>query len=171
MSGGRTGVGHVFRNGLAGVAARLGTMSVGFVLTPFIVHALGLQSYGLWSVIGALAANLGLLDFGLSGAFVRFITHYVEVRRYDAARQVVTFGALFYVAFGFVLAIPVWLATPAIIHAFRMPASEIGRGIHVFHLLFALLVASFVFGVPGAVVVGMHRMDLATRNNVAGYAA
>jgi O-antigen/teichoic acid export membrane protein len=164
------GAAQIFRNGLAGAGARIGMMAVGFVLTPFIVHNLGLQTYGLYSVIGALAANLGLLDFGLSGAFVRFITHYVERKRPDAARQVVTFGVLFYVGFGLVLALPVLAATPWIVHAFRMPAAAVGHGIHVFHLLFALLVVSFVFGVPGAVVVGMQRMDLATRNNVAGYA-
>ena len=162
---------QVLLNALSGVGARLAMMAVGFLLTPFIVHTLGVGQYGLWSVIGSLAGYLGLLDFGLGGAFVKFITEYVEQERHDAARQVVSFGMLFYAAFGLALAIPIVLLAPALVHLFKMPASQMPAAAHVFQALFVLLALSLVVGLPGAAVVSMQRMDLASRNNVLGYVA
>lgn len=160
---------QILTNALSGAGTRLAMMVIGFLLTPFIVHALGLQQFGLWAVVGSLAGYLGLLDFGLGGAFVKFISEYVEKDRRDHARQVICFGMLFYLAFGLLLAVPVYIFSPAIVHVFKMPASEIGNAIHLFRVLFILLIASMVLGLPGAAVVAMQRMDLASRNNFTGY--
>lgn len=160
---------QILANALSGAGTRLAMMVIGFLLTPFIVHALGLQQYGLWAVVGSLAGYLGLLDFGLGGAFVKFISEYVEKDRRDAARQVICFGMVFYAAFGLVLAVPVYIFSPEIVHVFKMPASEFANAVHLFRVLFVLLIASMVLGLPGAAVVAMQRMDLASRNNFTGY--
>jgi O-antigen/teichoic acid export membrane protein len=162
---------QILTNAVSGAGRRVAAMVIGFGLTPFIVHALGLQEFGLWAVIGSLAGYLGLLDFGLGGAFVKFITEYVEQDRHDRARQVITFGILFYAAFGLVLAIPVWIFSPFIVHLFKMPASEVPTAIVLFHWLYVLLIANMVLGLPGTAVVAMQRMDLASRNAFSGYLA
>jgi O-antigen/teichoic acid export membrane protein len=162
---------QILTNAVSGAGRRVAAMVIGFGLTPFIVHALGLQQFGLWAVIGSLAGYLGLLDFGLGGAFVKFITEYVEQNRRDRARQVISFGMLFYAGFGLLLAVPVWIFSPSIVHLFKMPASELGAAVVLFHWLFALLIANMVLGLPGTAVVAMQRMDLASRNNFTGYLA
>lgn len=42
------------------------------VLTPIIVDALGKERYGIWVFIGSLTVFLGLMDFGIGPAVVRF---------------------------------------------------------------------------------------------------
>jgi O-antigen/teichoic acid export membrane protein len=160
---------QVARNAFSGVGARLSTMGVGFVLTPYVVHHLGLRTFGLWSLIGSLAGYLGLLDFGLAGVFVKFIAEYVESDRRDLARQVVTFGALFYAAFGLLLAAPVVLLAPRVVRTFALPAGEIHTAVIVFEALVLLLVLSLIAGLPGSVVTGMQRMEVASRNGVVAY--
>lgn len=162
---------RILHNALTGAGARIAMMAIGFSLTPFIVHSLGLQNFGLFSIVGALAGYLGLLDFGLGGAFVKFITQYVEQGDKAAARQVVSFGMIFYTCFGAALALPVFLLAPAIVHLFKMPPQDVPGAIGLFRILFVVLAASMVLGLPGTVVVSMHRMDLASRNNVIGYLA
>ncbi|GAC1545558.1 MAG: oligosaccharide flippase family protein [Vulcanimicrobiaceae bacterium] len=156
-------------NAMSGAGSRVAMMLIGFSLTPYIIHSLGIARFGLFAVVGALPAYLGLLDFGLSGAFVKFITEYIERDDRASARQVVTFGMIFYLAFGLVLAVPVLFAAPWIVHFFKMPASDVPEAIWLFRVLFGLLIFSWAFNVPGMAIVAMHRMDLASRNNFVGY--
>lgn len=144
-------------------------MLVGFVLTPYIIWSLGFVEYGLLAIFGSLAGYLGLLDFGLGGTFVKFITEYAEKGRLDGARQVVTFGMLFYLAFGIVLIVPVFVFSPFIVHQFKMPPGIGPHAVLVFREFFCIVVGSLIFSIPGTVVVAKHRMDLASRNNFAGY--
>jgi O-antigen/teichoic acid export membrane protein len=166
---GRTRGAQVARNALAGIASRFGMMAVAFALTPYVVHHLGLRLFGLWSLTGAVAGYLGLLDFGLAGVFVKFITEYVESERRDLVRQVVTVGALFYALFGALLAVPVVLLAPSVAKSLGLPASETHTAIWVFEALTLLLVLTLIAGIPGTVVIGMQRMEVASRNVVAAY--
>ena len=144
-------------------------MAIGFLLTPFIVHEIGLPAFGMWAVVGSLAGYLGLLDFGLGGAFVKFISEFIELDRRDAARQVLTFGLFFYAGFGLLLAIPVLSCGWWIVHLFKMPAAQYPQALQVFEALFGILVLSIVAGLPGSALVAMQRIDLASRNNFIGY--
>jgi O-antigen/teichoic acid export membrane protein len=155
---------------MSGAGARILMMVGGFALTPFIVHSLGFLDFGLWATIGALAGYLGILDFGLGGSFVKFIAQYAERNEHAAARQVITFGMLFYLGFGLLMSVPVFLCAPALVHLFKMPAEAYPHAVSVFRALFAILIASLTFGILGSCLIAVHRLDLASRNNVIGYA-
>ena len=158
-------------NAMTGAGSRVATMAIGFSLTPFIIDTLGIGRYGLWAVVGSLAGYLGLLDFGLGGAFVKFITEYVERDERAAARQVLSFGMIFYAGFGVVLALPVLILAPHIVHAFRMAPDQYANAAALLRWMFALLVVTMIVNVPGMAVVSMQRMDLASRNGFIGYLA
>ncbi len=170
MNAAHNAVGRIIRNGLSGAGARVLMMLVGFVLTPYIVHSLGFVDFGLWATVGALAGYLGILDFGLGGSFVKFIAQYAERGDHAAARQVITFGMLFYLGFGLLMAAPVYLCAPMLVHLFKMPAEAYSHAVSVFRILFVILIASLVFGILGSCIIAVHRLDLASRNNVVGYA-
>jgi O-antigen/teichoic acid export membrane protein len=160
---------RILINAMSGAGNRIATMAIGFLLTPYVIHELGFSLYGLWSIVGSLASYLGLLDFGLGGAFVKFISEFVEREDKKSARQVVVFGMIFYTAFGIVLAAPILYFAPAMVHAFKMPAAQYADAANVFRLTFVLLVLFMILNVPGMVVVSMQRMDLASRNGFLGY--
>lgn len=63
----------------------------GLLLTPFIIRALGNAEYGLYLLIGSLAAYLGVLDFGLNNAVTRFVAQCVA--RNDRAQEAKFLGA------------------------------------------------------------------------------
>ena len=50
--------------------------AVGLFLTPFIIRTLGDSEYGLYTLIGALAAYLAVLDFGFGNAVIRYVSFY-----------------------------------------------------------------------------------------------
>lgn len=52
--------------------------------TPFLVGSLGIEGYGLYALVGALAAYLYILDFGINDSVLRF---FVEHERDTVARD------------------------------------------------------------------------------------
>jgi O-antigen/teichoic acid export membrane protein len=160
---------RILINAMSGAGNRIATMAIGFLLTPYIIHELGFSLYGVWSIVGSLAGYLGFLDFGLGGAFVKFMSEFVERDDKRSARQVVVFGMVFYTAFGIVLAGPILYFAPALVHAFKMPVAQYAAAADVFRITFVLLVLFMIFNVPGMVVVSMQRMDLASRNGFVSY--
>src|ERR1700677_4011313 len=49
-------------------------MAVGFFLSPFILHRLGLVAYGVWVLAISVVAYLGLLDLGMQSSVLRFVS-------------------------------------------------------------------------------------------------
>lgn len=52
------------------------TNITGLLVTPFVIHALGDQEYGLYTLIGAFVGYLSVLDLGLNNAIVRYVAQY-----------------------------------------------------------------------------------------------
>lgn len=46
------------------------------VLTPFILRSLGQAEYGLYALVGAFVASLGVLDLGIGNAIVRYVAKF-----------------------------------------------------------------------------------------------
>lgn len=63
----------------------------GLLLTPFIIRSLGKSEYGLYMLVGSLAAYLGVLDFGLNNAVIRFVAQ--SVARNDRSGESRFLGA------------------------------------------------------------------------------
>ena len=61
-------------NAAASLGARLSTLIVGILLTPFVLHRLGRDLYGISVAAGALLEYLWLLRGGLGSAMRRYVT-------------------------------------------------------------------------------------------------
>ena len=61
-------------NAAASLGARLTTLIVGIVLTPFVLHRLGRDLYGISAAAGSMLEYLWLLRGGLGGAMRRYVT-------------------------------------------------------------------------------------------------
>ena len=79
------------RNAITAVAARVSTLVVGLILTPFVLANLRAELYGLIVVIGSLYDYLSLLRGGVGAAMQRYVTlnHHAgdheQARRYYAS--------------------------------------------------------------------------------------
>ena len=133
--------------------------AIGFFLAPYIVHRLGNVAYGVWVLVASLSAYMGLLDFGLRGAVMRYVSkgnaqgNHAEAQDAVSAalwiRVWISFavflaGAVFAQIFPRLFAVP-----PAMEHPARMAI-----------LLTALTVAMNLWsGVFAGVLTALHRYD------------
>jgi O-antigen/teichoic acid export membrane protein len=130
---------------------------VAFFLSPFIVHHLGNNAYGVWTLVISMVSLMGLLDLGMRGAVTRFVArshaqgdHHEASRAVSAAFWLRLWIALFILAMSLILSglapslfhIPSELRTPARVAIILTGAS------------FAITLA---FGVFGGVLVALNR--------------
>lgn len=78
---------------------------VGFLMMPFLIGALGEESYGVWVVVSSIAATFYLLDAGFSSAVTRFSAKYIHESKYKEANAIISTAVAIYSILGFVVLI------------------------------------------------------------------
>ena len=146
-----------------GVAASLFT---GLLLSPYLIHKLGADGYGLWALSFALIEYCTFLDLGFRSAVVKYVAHHRALDEPLGINQVINTGLLYsslvsLAIFGGTVAISGYLH-----YFFQVPAAYQ----HSFRILIILVSLSwcvgFVFGLFGACLEGIQRFDLYNKATV-----
>lgn len=74
------------------------TNTIGLILTPFIIKNIGDSEYGLYTLMGALVAQIAILNLGLNNAVIRFVSMYRAENDFISERNFLGTVTLVYVA-------------------------------------------------------------------------
>ncbi len=151
------------RNTAFNSGAYIVNLCVGLVVAPVLLAALGVERYGLWSLLWAITGSLGLLDFRLATALTPLVATEWARKEHDRIVRLVTTGLTFYAALGIleVGAVLLWTRVPGLMGWLPGPLREEGA--------FALNAAAVVFAVNSVTLVftsllhAFQRFDLAAR--------
>lgn len=80
-------------------------IGIGFFLTPFVVHCLGAEQYGLWALANAFVGYYSILDLGLSGAVFTHMSHAIGARDYQTGTDIYGTGLSIFSGLGAVLVV------------------------------------------------------------------
>jgi O-antigen/teichoic acid export membrane protein len=133
------------------------TLAVSFLLTPYLIAALGTDRYGVWCVVESVLAYFTLLDMGVAACLVRYVArHHAAGERAELNRLASSCLALFLAAGGVALAVgaPVlWAMAP------RLDAKAGGPGnvLPFTLLMLANLAATLPLSVFPSVLDGLER--------------
>lgn len=78
---------------------------IGFVLTPFTIHWLGEEQYGIWALASAFIGYYSLLDLGLSGAVFTHMSHAIGARDHEGGSNIYSTGLSIFSLLGGVLVV------------------------------------------------------------------
>src|ERR1700719_4933050 len=70
----------------AGLAVNI---AVGFFLSPFILHHLGDEAFGLWVLIFSITGYYGIFDFGIRSSLIRYVSKFQAIGDRDQLARVV----------------------------------------------------------------------------------
>lgn len=137
--------GSLFRN-----AELFVMLAVTFVITPFLVRALGARMYGFWTLLGTFIGYYGLLDFGLTSAASRYISR--SLGQEDAAEfdRVVDTAFFLFSLIGMAVAAAAALSAAAAPLFVKDPAEAA-----LFRRLILILGAATAIGFPFKVYTGI----------------
>lgn len=150
---------RITQNILSNWMALAVSTAIGFFLAPYIVHHLGNVAYGVWVLVASLSAYMGLLDFGLRGAVMRYVSKGNTQGNHEEAQEAVS-AALW---------IRVWISIAVFVagavfaqifpRLFAVPA-DMAHAARVAILLTAITVAMNLWcGVFAGVLTALHRYD------------
>lgn len=146
----------LFRNTLAQSTPVLVAYAFSFVLAPIMLARLGLATFGVWAVTGALVQYAGLADLGVSGSLPRFVALYEARGDRRGVGECVAAGLLTTFALGAVAALVAVLAAPVL--ADRLGVLDVGDMRTVLLASAGILFSSTVAGVLASVPLGLRRM-------------
>jgi O-antigen/teichoic acid export membrane protein len=160
--------GRLVANTAANFVGQAALFALAFFATPFIVHRMGAELYGILVLLMTYTGIFTLLELGMSAGLVKYLAELLPQRRLEEAGRY--FGAALTLFLGVTgaVVIPVVLSSEYLVAEFlnlsmsvREPARLgllIANGALVFHLLgqvFASVpIASQRFGIVNAISVG-----------------
>src|SRR3979490_1570639 len=81
-------------------------ISVGFFLSPFILHHLGDEAFGLWLLIFSLTGYYGIFDFGIRSSLVRYVSKFQATGDKDQLARLVNTSLFTSSCLGLILGVP-----------------------------------------------------------------
>lgn len=150
----------IIRNTLFNFLGRFWALLVAFLLTPYIVSKLGVQAYGVWALVLAVTSYLGLLDFGIGTAFVKYVAEYEARRDYVALNTIVSTGFAFYLAMSAVIVAFTLAFGSVILRLFRIPPELLADAWFVLVIAATILALSNAFSVFQGMIAGLQRLDM-----------
>jgi O-antigen/teichoic acid export membrane protein len=138
----------------------LASLLVGMILTPVLLRHLGVEGFGFWSLLWAIAGSLAVVDLRIGSAVTRFVADAWARGDLERLARVARAGLTFYLVLGVleVALAGLLLGLPAQPLAFPEAVSGSGR--------LALVAAVAAFAVSSAasvfagVLQGLQRFDL-----------
>ena len=144
----------------------IGTMVLGMLAIPFIVHYAGLSTYGLWAVLSGAMGYFTLLDLGLGGSFVPQLSMMIASNQKNAVRQILSLGTMMYPFLGLIFLPIAFVVAPDIPVWFRIPASQSQLTIHSFWWLYAFTFISQSLRSLVSLTIARQKMSLVGGLNV-----
>lgn len=132
--------------------------------SPFIVHRLGTDLYGLLSIVGVTLGFFGFLDLGVGGAAVRQIAVHFERDEHEEVGKVVSTIVAFYLGVGAVAALVLLLMTETLVtRLLGIPADLWQTARTAFYVAAPSFMVSLVVGVFHSVPQAVQRYDISTK--------
>jgi O-antigen/teichoic acid export membrane protein len=133
---------------------------VAFRMTPFVVHHLGNNAYGIWALVLQLTGYMGVVDVGLRSALVRFVSRFYARGEHDALNRLLNVTFKLYAAIAPVcFLVAIVLATIALPHM-HIPDGMLRRAQMTVLIAGCCVVCDFVFATSHAALAGLSRWDL-----------
>jgi O-antigen/teichoic acid export membrane protein len=140
------------------------TIAATYVLTPFIIHTLGREGYGTWTLITAMTGYMTLLSLGVPMACVRYLAEHVAARDTRAINRAIGSCLGMYLAIGVAsLVIGVGLAA-ALTTIYDIPIELRWEARFACAVMVLQVSAGFVGLLPEGILYAHH--DFVTRNVV-----
>jgi O-antigen/teichoic acid export membrane protein len=152
-----TGQRRLLRNAVANWVGFAAQIAAAFFVSPVLVHGLGDQRYGIWSLVESVLAYLMLFDLGVAASVVRYVARFEATRDQGALDRVFSASVcIFALAGAAVLGVTLTLAFPAF-GLLRVPADLATEGRWMLVLLGLNLAVGLPMNVFACVLDGLGR--------------
>jgi O-antigen/teichoic acid export membrane protein len=130
---------------------------VGIFLSPFILHRLGDEAFGIWVLIFSITGYYGLFDLGIRSSIIRYVSKYTATDDREKLTQFVNTALFSYTGIGVVsMALTTFLSS-YIEHFFKISPAMHSEARLLLLMVGASVSLGFPLGVFGGMLEGLNR--------------
>jgi O-antigen/teichoic acid export membrane protein len=133
----------------------------GLALIPFIVHHLGMETYGIWVVLTAVGSYFGLGSFGINSTFEKYIAQYNAVHDERSMRRFLVTALYTSIAMGAGIFIVSIFCADAVFHLFLKNVSP-SRYTAIFYWVMSSWAFSLATMIFLSIPRGLQRYDFSS---------
>lgn len=159
---GRSSLGSKIMRGAASGALRYAVIApIPFVMTPLILHKVGVTGYGTWAVFLAINGLTSLADLGLVGTVSKFVAEYHAKQDFSALTRLLSSGLALFLLLDLVIGTVFWLASPVLAaRLFRGSTVASPELISLLRCFLVVIAANISTQLFASVTTGLQRLDL-----------
>jgi O-antigen/teichoic acid export membrane protein len=152
--------GRTLSNSISTILGWLIPSAIFLFLTPFLVHGIGQEAYGIFTMTMVITGYMSLMNFGFGQAVTKHVAQYAAIDDTENLRLVVSAGVLIFPAIGAVGAIMIHLAAGWLARdVFNIVPEMYGDAVVAIQLsaqgFFLNMLTSFLEGLA----IGVNRFD------------
>ena len=141
-------------------------IAVGFFVYPFILHHLGDEASGLWTLIYSFTGYYGIFDFGIRSSLIRYVSKFRATGDKDELTRLVNTSLFTYTCVGLFLLIPTTVGVFYVDRVFQIPANFRYDARILFLMVGYATALGFPLGISGGILEGLQRFDLINWSNI-----
>jgi len=139
---------------------------VGIFLSPYILHRLGDEAFGLWILIFSVTGYYGLFDLGIRSSIVRYVAKYSATGDDEELNRLVNTAMFSYGGIGLVAMLITLAGTYFVNAIFRIPPEFVVTARWLLFMVGASVSLGFPLGVFSGVLEGLQRFYLLNFTNI-----
>jgi len=113
-------------------------------LTPYVLHRMGDDGYGLWTLSSSLVGYFGLFDLGVSQAVARHIAYYRGKGDKGSESRIASTSLVFLIALGAVAMFATQIVAAPLAGLFRVSSTDVAAFVSALRILGASIATSLV---------------------------
>ncbi|MFZ0955283.1 MAG: polysaccharide biosynthesis C-terminal domain-containing protein [Candidatus Sulfotelmatobacter sp.] len=143
-------------------------IAVGFFLSPFVLHHLGDDAFGLWILIFSLTGYYGIFDFGIRSSLIRYVSKFQATGDREHLARLINTSLFVYTCLGLLLMVPTVLGGYYVDRFFHIPTAFLHDAKILFFMVGSCIALGFPLGMSGGVLEGLQRFYLLNSTNIVG---
>jgi O-antigen/teichoic acid export membrane protein len=133
---------------------------VGIFISPYIIHHLGDDAYGLWVLIFSITGYYGLFDLGIRSSIIRYVATYSSTNNQEEMNRLISTALCTYSAIGLVALLITLIGTFFVSSIFSITPDFLHTARWLFIVVGSAVAIGFPMGIFGGVLEGLQRFYL-----------
>lgn len=148
------------RNSLFGIIEQVWRIGSRIILTPLIITRLGMEGYGVWTLLFTICAYVSAVDVNFGVAYNKFTAELDAKRDYRRLAEVVGAGMSLVGSFALVALGIIWIFRAPVLRFFNVPDDSIDDAGNALLAVSFCVVLRMSAGCTFAILAGLQRTDL-----------
>lgn len=157
----------IINNTVFNIIGRFWGVLVSLALTPYIIHRIGVERFGVWAIIGSLIGYFGMLDFSIGSSFIKYISEFNALKEHKKVNQLINSGCLLYSILGVFLMIAALFFIRPLLLILKIPDYLLNEAVFVSRAGILLFVITNALSPFIAMQGGLQRMDISNKIAIA----